>query len=111
MTPLQANNLAKDLLRFHWGIAGGGGVASQDKGEPTAVTFLYIHYAMGDERVLQAIEDNVPPFEVGGLYRLNRDQVPMANGGMHACSGGSETHAAAKAQQLSTEVTNMTKTQ
>ena len=43
MTPLKANNLAKDLLWLHWGIAGGGGLAPQDKGEPTAVLFLYIH--------------------------------------------------------------------
>ncbi len=43
MTPLQANNLAKDLRRLHWSIAGGGGVAPQEKGQPTAVSFLYIH--------------------------------------------------------------------
>ncbi len=110
MTPLQANNLAKDLLRLHWSIAGGGGVAPQDKGKPTAISFLDIHYAVDYETVVQAIEDNVSPFEVGRCHRLNRDQVPMANGGMHACSRGSETHSAAKAQQLSTEVAKMTKT-
>jgi len=43
MTPLQANNLAKDLRRLHWSIAGGGGVAPQEKGKSTAVSFLYIH--------------------------------------------------------------------
>ena len=63
--PLQANNLAKDMLRLHWSIAGGGGVAPQNKGEPTAVSFLYIHYAVGDERVLQAIEDNVSSLKIG----------------------------------------------
>jgi hypothetical protein len=35
----------------------------------------------------------------------------MANGGMHACSRGSEPHSAATSQQLSTEVAKMTKTQ
>ena len=111
MAPLQKNNLAKDLCRLHRGIAGGGGVAPQEKGKPTAVSFLYIHQAMGDETFLQAIEDNVSPFQVGRCHRLNRDQVPMANGGMHACSRGSEPHSEAKAQQLSTEVAKMTKTQ
>ena len=66
---------------------------------------------MGDEAVLQAIEDNVSPFQVGRFHRLNRDQVPVANGGMHACTRGSEPHTEAKAQQLSTEVAKMTKTQ
>jgi hypothetical protein len=105
MTPLQANNLAKDLLRFHRGIAADRGVAPQEKDEPAAVSFLYTHYAMGDESVLQAIEDNVSPFKVGRCHRLNRDQVPMANGGMHACSRGSEPHSEAKAQQLTTQLT------
>ena len=111
MTPLQANNLAKDLCRLHRGIAGGGGVAPQEKGEPTAVSFLYIHQAMGDETFLQAIKDNVSPLKIGWCEGLNRDQVTMANGGMHACSRGSEPHSEAKAQQLSTEVAKMTKTQ
>ena len=111
MTSLQANNLAKDLRRLHWGIAGGGGVTSQNKSEPTAVSCLYVLYAMGDEIVLQAKEDNVSPFQVGRCHRLNRDQVTMANGGMHACSRGSEPHSEAKAQQLSTEVVKMIKTQ
>jgi hypothetical protein len=66
---------------------------------------------MGDESVLQAIEDNVSPFQVGRCHRLNRDQVTMANGGMHACSRGSEPHSEAMAQQLSTKVAKMTKTQ
>ncbi len=110
MTPLQENNLAKDLRRLHWSIAAGGGVAPQEKGEPTAVSFLYIHYAMGDEAALQAIEDNVSPFQLGRCHRLNRDQVPMANGGMHACSRGSKPHSEAKAQQLGAEVDKMTKT-
>ena len=104
MSSLQANNFAQDLLWLHWGIAGGAGVAPQDKGEPTAVSFLYVHYAMGNETVLQAIEDNVSPFEVGRFHGLNRDQVTMANGGMHACSRGSEPHSEAKAQQLSTQL-------
>jgi hypothetical protein len=111
MISLQTNNLAKDLLRFHRGIAGGGTVAPQNKGEPTAVLFLYTHYAMGDETVLRATEDNVSSFEVARGYRLNRDQIHMANGGMHACSRGSEAHPEATAQQLSTEVAKMTKTQ
>jgi len=66
---------------------------------------------MGDKIVPQAIEDNVSPFQVGRCHRLNRDQVAMANGGMHACSRGSEPHSEAKAQQLSTEVVKMIKTQ
>ena len=111
MTSLHPNNLAQDLRRLHWSIAGGGGVAPQEKGEPTAVSFLYIYYAMGDETVLQAIEDNVSPFEVARCHRLNRDQVPMANGGMHACTRGSEPHSEAKAQQFGTKVAKMTKTQ
>ena len=110
MTSLQANNLAKDLLRFYRGIAACGGVASQNKGEPAAALFLYIHYAMGDERVLQAIKDNVSPFQVCRCYRLNRDHVAMANGWMHARSRGSETQSKAKPQQLSTKVAKMTKT-
>jgi hypothetical protein len=28
----------------------------------------------------------------------------MANGGMHACSRGSETHSQAKAQQITTQI-------
>ncbi len=111
MISLYANNLAQDLLISHRAIAGGRSVAPQEKGEPKAVLFLYIHYAMGDKIVLQAIEDNVSPFQVGRCHRLNRDQVTMANGGMHACSRGSEPHSEAKAQQLSTKVAKMTKTQ
>jgi hypothetical protein len=111
MTPLQANNLAKDLRWLHWSIAGGAGVAPQDKGEPPAVSFLYIHYAVGDETVLEAIKDNVSLFEVGRCHRLNRDQVPMVNGGMHACSRGSKPHSEAKTQQLTTKVAKKTKTQ
>ena len=111
MISLYANNLAQDLRWLHWSIASDGGVASQDKGEPTAVSFFYVDYAMGDKIVLQVIEDNVSPFQVGRCHRLNRDQVPMANGGMHACSRGSEPHSEAKAQQLGTEVAKMTKTQ
>jgi CRISPR/Cas system CMR subunit Cmr6 (Cas7 group RAMP superfamily) len=110
MTSLQANNLSKDLRRLHWSIEGSGGVAPQNKDTPIAISFLNIHYAVDYETVVQAIEDNVPPFEVGRCRRLNRDQIPMANGGMHACSRGSKTHSAAKAQQLSTEVNKMTKT-
>ncbi len=111
MTPLKANNLAQDLRRLHWSIAAGGGVAPQEKGEPTAVSFLYVHYAMGNEAALKATKDDVSPFQVGSCEGLNRDQVTMANGGMHACSRGSEPHPEAKAQQLSTEVAKMTKTQ
>ena len=111
MTSLQANNLAQDLLRLHWSVAGDGGVAPQDKGEPTADLFLYIHYAMGDETILQEIENNVSPFQLGRCHRLNRDQVTMADGGTHACSRGSEPHSEAEAQQLGTEVAKMTKTQ
>jgi hypothetical protein len=110
MTSLQADNLAQNLLRSHWDIAIRGCVTSQNKGEPTTVLFLYIHYAMGDERVLKAIEDNVSPLKIGWRNRLNRDQITMANGGMHACSRGSETHSQAKAQQLDTKVAKMTKT-
>ncbi len=111
MTPLQVNNLAEDLLRHYWSIAGDGGVAPQDKGEPTAVLFLYIHYAMGDERILQTIKDNVSPLKIGWCEGLNRDQVAMANGGMHACSRGPETYSEATAQQLGTKVAKITKTQ
>ena len=110
MISLQENNLAQDLLRFHRGIAAGGGVAPQDKGEPTAVSCLYVHYAMGDETFLQATKDNVSPFQLGRCHRLNRDHVPMANGGIHACSRGSETYSQAEAQQLFTKVAKMTKT-
>ena len=111
MTPLKANNLAQDLRWLHWGIVGDGGITPQDKGEPTAVLFLYIYYAMGNKPVLQAIEDNVSPSEVGRCYRFNRDQVFMANSGMHACSRGSKPHSAAEAQQLGTEIAKRTKTQ
>ncbi len=65
MIPLQANNLAQDLLRFNWRIVADCSVTSQNKGEPTAVPFLYTHYAVGDERVLQAIEDNISPLKIG----------------------------------------------
>ena len=92
MVSLQANNLAKDLLRFQRSIAGCGSVTSQDKGEPTAVAFLYINYAMGNETALKATENNVSTFQLSWRHRLNCDQVPMANGGMHACSRGSETY-------------------
>ena len=43
MVSLQANNLAKDLLRFQRSIAGCGSVTSQDKGEPRIVSILYVH--------------------------------------------------------------------
>ncbi len=105
MISLQANNLAQDLLLSHRVIAGGGGVAPQDKGEPTTVSFLYVHYTMGNKTASKAIEDNVSPFEFGWRYRLNRDHVPMANGGLHACSRGSETHSEAKAKQLTAQKT------
>ena len=102
MISLQANNLAQDLLGFHRVIAGCGSVAPQDKGEPTAVSFLYLNQAMGNEAAPKAIEENVSALERGWHHRLNRDQVAITNGGMHACPGGSKTHSETKAQQLST---------
>jgi hypothetical protein len=84
MTSLQANNLAQDLLRFHWGIAGGGSVASQEESEPRTVSFLYVHNAMGNETALRTIEDDLSTFQFGWRHRLNRDQVIMANSGVHA---------------------------
>jgi hypothetical protein len=56
---LQANNLAQDLLLSHRAIAGCASITPQDEGEPTAVSFLYIHDAMGKKIILQTIEDNV----------------------------------------------------
>ena len=91
MTSLYPNNLAKDLLRLHWGIVGDGGITPQDEGELTAFSFLNIHYAVGNQAVLKAIEDNVSPLKIGWFHRFYSDHVAMANGGMHACSGGSET--------------------
>ena len=81
---LQANNLAQDLLRFHWRIAGRGIVAPQNENRPTAVSFLYVHYAMGNNTALRAIENDVSICKLGWRYGLNRDQVTMANVGMHA---------------------------
>ena len=91
LTSLQANNLAQDLLRLHRGIVGDGGITPQDEGELTAFSFLNIHYAVGNQAVLKAIEDNVSPLKIGWFHRFYSDHVAMANGGMHACSGGSET--------------------
>ena len=51
-----------------------------------------------------------PFLSLEGAYRLNSDHVAMANGGMHASSGGSETDSEAEGQQLGTEVAKMTKT-
>ena len=102
MISLQANNLAQDLLRYHRVIAGWGSVAPQDKGEPTAISCLHIHKAMDNEAAPKAIEDNVSSLELGWHHRLNRDQVAITNGGMHACSRRSKTHSETKPQQLST---------
>jgi hypothetical protein len=92
MLSLQANNLAQDLFRFHWGIAGGGCVASQAESEPRTVSFLHVHYAMGNKTALRTIEDDVSPLKIVWRYRLNCDYISVANGGMHASSRGSETY-------------------
>ena len=105
MISLYPNNLAQDLLLSHRVIAGGGGVAPQDEGESTSDPFIYIHYAMGKKIFLKAIEDNVSPLKIGWCYWLNRDHVFMANGGMHACSRGPETHSEAEAEQLTAQKT------
>ena len=63
MAPFHPNNLAQNLLCFNRVIATGGGVASQSKGEPTAITYFYIHYAMGNESPLKTTEDDVPLLE------------------------------------------------
>ena len=92
MISLEANNFAQDVLWLYWGVASNRRVTTHDKSEPTAVAFLYINYAMGNETALKATENNVSTFQLSWRHRLNCDQVPMANGGMHACSRGSETY-------------------
>jgi hypothetical protein len=59
MISFQANNLSQNLLLFHWSIAGDCSVAPQDEGDPTSFSFLYVHYAVGNQTALQTTEDNV----------------------------------------------------
>ncbi len=59
---------------------------------------------MGKEPSLGAVEDNVSPLHIAGYDALHRDELSLADAGIHASPTGPETHSGALAQQFSGEI-------
>ncbi len=59
---------------------------------------------MGDESSLGAVKDDVCNLHIRGLNRLDRDELSLADAGIHASPTGPEMHSGALAQKLSGEI-------
>lgn len=56
---------------------------------------------MGDEAPLGAVKDDVSKCHIAGYHRLDRDQLSLADAGIHASATGPEAHGGTPAQELS----------
>ena len=56
---------------------------------------------MGDESSLGAVEDDVSKFHIACYDRFHRDELSLADAGIHASATGPEAHSGALAQKLS----------
>ena len=59
---------------------------------------------MGDESPLGAVEDDVSKSHIRGLHGFHRDELSLADAGIHASATGPEAHSGAPAQELSGEI-------
>ncbi len=59
---------------------------------------------MGDEAPLGAVKDDVSKCHIAGYHRLDRDQLSLADAGIHASAAGPEAHRGASTQQLSGQI-------
>ncbi len=59
---------------------------------------------MGKESSLGAVEDDVSKSHIAGYDGLHRDELSLADAGIHASPTGPEAHSGAPAQKLSREI-------